>query len=43
MELWTAIVAPIPDILARQPMCAWFMIGENIVDTHHTPQQMRAL
>jgi mannobiose 2-epimerase len=34
---------PTPDILAHQPLWAWFMIWGNFVDTHNTPQQMRAL
>jgi mannobiose 2-epimerase len=34
---------PTPDILARQPLWAWFMIWGNFVDTHNTPQQMRDL
>jgi mannobiose 2-epimerase len=34
---------PSPDILTRQPLWAWFMIWGNFVDTHNTPQQMRAL
>ena len=34
---------PTPDILAHQPMWAWFMLWGDFVDTHNTPQQMRAL
>jgi mannobiose 2-epimerase len=34
---------PTPDVLARQPMWTWFMIWGNFVNTHNTPQQIRAL
>jgi mannose/cellobiose epimerase-like protein (N-acyl-D-glucosamine 2-epimerase family) len=34
---------PTPEILARQPMWAWFMIWSNFVDTHNAPQQIRDL
>ena len=34
---------PTPKILIRQPLWAWFMIWGDFVDTHNTPQQMRAL
>jgi mannobiose 2-epimerase len=34
---------PTPEILTRQPRWTWFMIWGNFVDTHNTPQQMRAL
>ena len=34
---------PKPEDLARQPMWAWFMIWGNFVDTHNTPEQIRAL
>ncbi len=34
---------PTPEILAHQPMWAWFMIWGNFVDTHNTPEQMRDL
>jgi mannobiose 2-epimerase len=34
---------PTPDILARQPMWAWFMIWGNFVDTHNTPEQIKEL
>jgi mannan endo-1,4-beta-mannosidase len=34
---------PAPDILARQPRWAWFMIWGPLVDTHNRPEQIRAL
>jgi len=34
---------PTPGILARQPRWTWFMIWGDFVDTHNTPQQIKAL
>jgi cellobiose epimerase len=34
---------PTPEILAHQPLWAWFMIWGNFVDTHNTPAQIRDL
>jgi cellobiose epimerase len=34
---------PSPEILEHQPLWSWFMIWGNFVDTHNTPEQMRAL
>ena len=34
---------PTPEILERQPRWTWFMIWGPLVDTHNTPQQIKAL
>jgi len=34
---------PTPEILEDQPMWAWFMIWGNFVDTHNSPERIRAL
>lgn len=34
---------PTPEILAAQPRWAWFMVWTSWVDTHNTPEQVRAL
>jgi mannan endo-1,4-beta-mannosidase len=34
---------PSPEILDRQPLWSWFMIWGNFVDSHNSPEQMRAL
>jgi mannobiose 2-epimerase len=34
---------PNPEILERQPLWSWFMVWADFVDTHNTPEQMKAL
>jgi mannobiose 2-epimerase len=34
---------PTPEILARQPLWAWFMIWGTFVDSHNSPQSIRDL
>jgi len=34
---------PTPDVLELQPMWAWFMIWADFINTHNTPEQIRAL
>ena len=34
---------PTPATLSRQPRWVWFMIWGDFVDTHNTPQQIKAL
>jgi mannobiose 2-epimerase len=34
---------PAPEVLDAQPLWTWFMIWGDFVDTHNTPEQIRAL
>jgi mannan endo-1,4-beta-mannosidase len=34
---------PSPEILDQQPLWTWFMVWANFVNTHNSPEQMRAL